>query len=60
VTARLQSMIRNGRLNTIVNNTTMGSDPALGLPKTLRVSYSVGRAASQQVTVQEGSQLNIP
>jgi hypothetical protein len=60
VTARLQSMIRNGRLNTIINNTTMGSDPAPGAPKTLRISYSVGRAASQQVTAQEGSQLNIP
>jgi len=30
------------------------------VPKTLRVSYSAGRAASQQVTVQEGGQLNIP
>jgi hypothetical protein len=60
VAGRLQSMIRNGRLSVIVNNTTMGSDPALGVPKTLRVSYSVGRAAPQQATVQEGSQLNIP
>jgi hypothetical protein len=60
VTARLQSMIRNGRLSTVVNNTTMGSDPAPGTPKTLRVSYSVGRAAAQQVVVQEGAQLNIP
>ncbi|MGA8490022.1 MAG: hypothetical protein WB711_06340 [Terriglobales bacterium] len=60
VTARLQSTVRNGRLNTMVNNTTMGSDPAPGAPKTLRVSYSVGRAAAQQVIVQEGRQLNIP
>jgi hypothetical protein len=60
VTGRLQSMIRNGRLSTIVNNTTMGTDPAPGAPKSLRVSYSVGRAATQQVVVQEGRQLNIP
>jgi hypothetical protein len=60
VTGRLQSMIRNGRLSTAVNNTTMGTDPAPGAPKTLRVSYSVGRAAQQQVSVQEGQQLNIP
>ena len=60
VTGRLQSMIRNGRLNTTVNNTTMGSDPAPGAPKTLRVRYSAGRAAAQQAVVQEGGQLNIP
>jgi hypothetical protein len=59
VRARLQSMVRNGRLSTIVSNTTMGSDPAPGTPKVLRVSYSVGRAAAQQATVQEGNQLNI-
>ncbi len=60
VAGRLQSMIRNGRLSTIVNNATMGTDPAPGAPKSLRVSYSVGRAATQQVVVQEGHQLNIP
>jgi hypothetical protein len=60
VTGRLLSMIRNGRLNTTVNNTTMGSDPAPGAPKTLRVRYSAGRAAAQQAVVQEGGQLNIP
>jgi hypothetical protein len=60
VAARLQGMIRNGRLSTAVNNTTMGSDPAPGVPKTLRVTYSVGRAAQQQAVTQEGSQLNIP
>jgi hypothetical protein len=60
VAGRLQPMIRNGRLSTNVNNTTMGSDPAPGVLKTLRVSYSVGRAAPQQATVQEGRQLNIP
>ncbi len=60
VAGRLQSMIRNGRLSTIVNNTTMGTDPAPGAPKSLRVSYSVGRAATQQVVVQEGRQLSIP
>ncbi len=60
VTARLQSMVRNGRVSTIVSNATMGSDPAPGTLKVLRVSYAVGRAAAQQATVQEGNQLNIP
>jgi hypothetical protein len=60
VAGRLQAMVRNGRLSTIVNNTTMGSDPAPGVPKTLRVTYSVGRAAPQQATVQEGNELNVP
>jgi hypothetical protein len=60
VAARLRSMIRNGRLSTPVNNATMGADPAPGVPKTLRVTYSMGRASQQQAAVQEGSQLNIP
>jgi hypothetical protein len=60
VATRLRSMIRNGRLSTPVNNSTMGGDPALGALKSLRVTYAMGRAAQQQTTVQEGGQLNIP
>ena len=35
VTSRLQSMVRNNRLNVLVNNSTMGGDPAFNQPKKL-------------------------
>ena len=35
VTARLRSMVRNGRISIRVNNDSMGSDPAPGRPKIL-------------------------
>jgi hypothetical protein len=61
VSDRLRSFIRNGRLSTAVNKVTMGSDPAPGAVKTLWVTYTVGgRAAQQQTTAREGTQLNIP
>jgi hypothetical protein len=60
VSGRLRSMISNGRLNIVVNNTTMGFDPAIGAAKSLQVKYSAGRSVPQQVTVQEGNRLNIP
>ena len=61
ITARLRSLVRNGRISTMVTTTTMGSDPTPGKPKTLWVTYSIGgRAANQQTTVQEGGRLSIP
>lgn len=60
VAARLQAMVRQGRLNVTVNNTTLGVDPAPGASKTLRVTYSSGRGKQRQTTVPENGQLNIP
>lgn len=60
VSGRLQANIRNGRLSMPINNSTMGGDPAPGAGKTLWVTYSVGRAQAQQITVQENGMLNIP
>jgi hypothetical protein len=60
VTGRLQSLVRAGSLNITVNNATLGVDPAPQAPKTLRVTYTVGRAAKQQVTARENERLNIP
>jgi len=42
VSDRLRSFVRNGRINTVVNSTSMGSDPARGAPKTLWVTYTIG------------------
>jgi hypothetical protein len=60
VAGQLRSMVRNGRLNITVNNSTMRADPAPGAAKTLWITYSTGRGPQQQATVQEGRQLNIP
>jgi hypothetical protein len=60
VSGRLRSMIRNGRLTLTVDNSSMGMDPAPGMPKTLSVTYSTGSGQSRRVSVREGGQLNIP
>jgi hypothetical protein len=60
VSARLRSLIRGNTLNIRVNNDTMGTDPAPGVPKTLSVSYAMGRGAQQQRTVPENGQLVLP
>ncbi len=59
VTGQLQSMVRNNRLNVIVNNQTMGGDPAPGRLKKLNVVYQYkGRVIN--TSVEEYSRLNIP
>jgi hypothetical protein len=60
VSGRLQSMVRDGRLSTVVDNDSMGSDPAPHSRKTLWVTYSVGRSGQQQTSVREGGRLEIP
>ncbi len=59
VTPRLQSMVRNDRLNVNVNNQTMGGDPALGRPKKLTVVYQF-QGRTNNVTIPEGGRLSIP
>jgi Domain of unknown function (DUF3395) len=59
VTSRLQSMVRNNRLNIIADNQTMGGDPAPGRPKKLTVNYQYqGRV--NNVDVGENGRLSIP
>jgi hypothetical protein len=60
VSARLQSLVRNGRLSITVNNSSIGVDPAPGAKKSLSVTYSANRGPQRNITVQEGQQLNIP
>ncbi len=59
VTARLRSLVRDGRLQIRADNGTMGSDPAHGDHKTLWVAYSTG-GSPHRVSVAEGGQLSIP
>lgn len=59
VTNRLQSMVRNNRLSVLVNNSTMGGDPAVGQMKDLQVSYDY-QGRSRNRTAREGNHLNLP
>ncbi len=59
VTGRLQSMVRNNRLSVLVNNSTMGGDPAIGQPKDLQVTYVyLGQRRSKNIG--EGGNLTLP
>jgi len=59
VTGRVQSLARYGTLNVLVNNNSMGGDPAPNKRKQLRVDYVVrGRRFTQ--TVREGDYLRLP
>ncbi len=61
VTNRLQSMIRDGRLDIRIDNDSMGGDPAPHQHKDLIITYSVGgRGRPNQTSVNEGGRLSIP
>ena len=59
VTRRLRSLVRDGRLDLTVNNSTFDDDPAPGTRKTLLVTYSLG-GRQRQETIGEGERLRIP
>ncbi len=42
VTALVSSLVKNNQLNVVVNNTTMGGDPAYGVVKTLQIDFTLG------------------
>jgi len=60
VTSRLRSMVRDGRISIRVDNRTMGSDPAVGRPKILWVTYYVGGHGQRELKVYENEQLMLP
>jgi hypothetical protein len=59
VTGRLRSLVRDGRLDVTVNNSTFDDDPAPGTRKTLSVTYSIG-GRQRQERITEGDRLSIP
>ena len=59
VTSRLQSMVRNNRLSVLVNNSTMGGDPAFNQPKDLQVTYEY-QGRRRNVNMGEGGRLTLP
>jgi hypothetical protein len=60
VTQRVRSLIRDGRLDLTVSNSTFDDDPAPGTHKTLSVTYSIGSGRQREETVSEGERLRIP
>jgi hypothetical protein len=60
VTRRLQSLVRDGRLNVTVSNSMFEDDPAPGTRKTLWVTYSIGRSGQREEVITEGNRLSIP
>ncbi len=59
VTSRLQSLVRNNRLDVLVNNNTMGGDPALGQPKNLQLTYEY-QGQRRNTNMSEGGRLTVP
>ena len=59
VTDRLQGMVRDGRITVLVNNGSMGGDPAIGGDKVLIVVYAID-GQEQATAVREGFILSIP
>jgi vacuolar-type H+-ATPase subunit E/Vma4 len=55
VTPRLNSQIEGNQLHLLVNNDTMGGDPAQNQRKTLRVDYTFDGRASQVVVIEGGT-----
>ena len=59
VTTRLQSLVRNGRLEVHVNNDSMGVDPAPYRHKMLTINYSY-RGLPGTMSIRESDDLNLP
>ncbi len=59
VTNRLQNMVRNNRLTVLVNNSTMGGDPAFNQPKNLQVTYEY-QGQRRNTNMGEGGRLTLP
>jgi hypothetical protein len=59
VTSRLNSQIQGDQLNLLVNNDSMGGDPAPRQAKTLTVQYALNGQTSE-VVVNEGDTLRLP
>jgi hypothetical protein len=60
VTGLLNSMVRNGKIATRVNNDSMGGDPAPGRRKILWVTYNVAGQGQRQTSIAEGAMLVLP
>jgi alpha-L-rhamnosidase len=59
VTSMLSDLAGKGALNLLVNNTTMGGDPALDVHKELTVDYDLA-GQPHTITVAEGKTLELP
>jgi len=58
VTALVSSLETNNQLNFVVNNTTMGGDPAFGIVKTFQINLTLG-GTNQTLTYGENATVEI-
>ena len=58
VTAIVTSLVTNNQLNFVVNNTTMGGDPAFGIVKTLQINFTLS-GTNQTLSFAENSTVHI-
>ncbi len=59
VTAALSARMKDGTLHTAADNSLPSFDPAMGIPKELRLEYETG-GKRRQLSVQENRQFSIP
>jgi len=59
VTALVTTLVTNGVLSIVANNTTLGGDPAYGIAKTLEITFQIGGGTTQTLTFAENSSVNI-
>ena len=59
LTGKLADLAKDGELDVSVNNELAGRDPAFGIPKELRVDYTLDGKPGQE-TVREGDTLTLP
>ena len=48
VTSLVTALVTNNQLNVVVNNTTMGGDPAYNIVKTLQINFTLGGTSQTQ------------
>jgi len=59
VTKLLKGYVRDGVIDIVVDNDTMGDDPYRGTSKALHVTFLVG-TEEKELVVQEGERLRLP
>lgn len=59
VTSRVNSQVHGGQINLLVNDDSMGGDPAPGQAKALTVQYAIN-GETNQIVVNEGDTLRLP
>jgi hypothetical protein len=60
ITDHVRSLARDGHLDFVADNGTLGGDPYEGSPKSLWIEYRVGNGPVQSRTIDEGDSVDLP